>query len=96
METAITYALNVVRSTDRVTGTFAFIGFLFVFFLGLIYFYAIFDSSRKPAKKVRRRCAVHDNSGKRSSMRLRLRKHELVFIERISPEEFEAQKGEYT
>ena len=34
--------------------------------------------------------------GKRSSQRIRLKKHELSFIERISPEEFEKQKGELT
>jgi hypothetical protein len=34
--------------------------------------------------------------GKRSSQRIRLQRHELVFLDRISPKEFEEQKGDYS
>ncbi len=52
----------------------------------------------KKATPVRRIRKVHQEpvGGKRSSQRLRLQKHELVFVDRVSVEEFENQKGAFT
>ena len=55
------------------------------------------NGEKKREKRIRRiRKPVDPLAGKRSSTRLRLSKHELVFIDRITPEEFDEQKGEFT
>jgi hypothetical protein len=90
-----TYCLEVVKNMDRLTAFLIFIAFLFVGFGLMIYFYGHFSgkTKKKRVRKVKVACPLE---GKRSSVRLRLRKHELVFIERITPEQFDEQKHEYT
>ena len=77
--------MEVVRSMDRVIAFIIFILFLFVGFGSMIYFYGQFSgkTKKKRVRKVKVACPLE---GKRSSMRLRLKKHELVFIERITPD----------
>lgn len=63
----------------------------------MIYLYGNHSGGKKMEKRTRRiRKPVDPLAGKRSSTRLRLSKHELVFIDRITPEEFEEQKKEFT
>lgn len=84
-----------VKRTDRLTAFLIFIGFLFVDFGLLIYFYGHFSGKAKRPKRVRKIHTAPVEPGKRS-LRLLLRKHELVFIEKITPEEFDEQKHELT
>lgn len=88
--------MEVVKGTDKVTAILIFIGFLFFDFGLMIYFYGHFSGKAKRPKRVRKIHPVDPLAGKRSSTRLMLRRHELVFIERITPEEFDDQKHEFT
>lgn len=67
------------------------------FFALLFYFFSYVPRYSNKRRVVRRQKTIIDQSqeGKRSA-RLRLKNHELVFIERITEEEFERQKTGYT
>jgi hypothetical protein len=88
LQALLSAALLIVRNTDKTVAIAAFIGFLFVFFGLLIFFYGHWSGKSKLRRA--RRAKAHDQAieGKRSA-RLRLRNHELVFIERITPEVFD-------
>ena len=91
------FLLQVVRGTDRETGTAFFIVGYLVFCAIVIFVSRWYTNRRKELrrlKKLKKQAAL--NVGKRSSQRIRLKRHELVFVERISPEEFEQQKGAFT
>jgi hypothetical protein len=96
LQAAIECCLQVVRSTDKTTGTFAFIFGYFIFCGILIYVNSRWPNlcRKKTARRIRK--PVSNVAGKRSSQRIRLQKHELVFIEKVTPEEFERQKGAFT
>lgn len=91
----IDWCLLKVKSYDGITGTAAFVGLYVVYCLALIFickfWYRKSRKARRPRKPYQEPAA-----GKRSSQRLRLQKHELVFVERVSEEEFERQKKDYT
>ena len=81
-------ALLIVRKTDRTMAIATFIGFLFIAFGLLIFFYGHW-SGKSQRRRVRRAKAFDQAVEGKRSARLRLRNHELVFIERITPEEFD-------
>jgi hypothetical protein len=59
----------------------------------LYYFYEKKDAKRKRTPRIK---PQENLEGKRSSTRLRLKKHDLVFIERITPQEYDKQTTELT
>jgi len=81
-------ALHIVRNTDKTLAIATFIGFLFIVFGMLIFFYGHWSGKSKRRRARRAKAFEQGIEGKRSA-RLRLRNHELVFIERITPEEFD-------
>ena len=93
VETCLTFmqwALKVIKTTDRVTAFLVFIAFLFVYFGSMIYIYGHINGGLKRQKRTRKIKKQHNEAcAGRQSARLKLRKHELMFIERITPEDFD-------
>lgn len=96
MQDIISLSLTVVRSTDEKTGTLVFVSLYIVYCLSLI-FLCKYWYAKKTTKRTRKPKNPTDPlAGKRSSQRIRLQKHELVFIERITPQDYEKQRGDFT
>jgi hypothetical protein len=94
LRTWIDWCLEKVKRTDGQTGTVIFVLMYIIYCLTLIFICKFWYKKSKP-KRVRKQ-PQEPPMGKRSSQRIRLQKHELVFVERITPEEFEKQKGAFT
>ena len=91
----IEWCLEKVKNTDGQTGTIVFVSLYIIYCLTLIFICKFWYKKSTRAKRVRKAHA-EPVGGKRSSQRLRLQKHELVFVERVTPDEFETQKKLFT
>lgn len=92
-------ALNFLRSLDKTQGTYLFLGLLFGLFTLVFFFYGHFTGKSKERRIARRRQhsqLLACEGGIRKSVRVKLKNHELVFVERVEGQEFERQKTEYT
>jgi hypothetical protein len=90
--------LNLLRSADQTQGTHLFLALLFCVFTLVFFFYGHYTGKSKERRIARRRqhSQLPCEGGKRSSVRVKLRNHELVFVERVEGQEFDRQKTEYT
>jgi hypothetical protein len=94
--------LNLLRSLDHSQGSPLFLALLLGLFSLVFFFYGHFTGKSKERRVARRR--QHSSShacecgaaSVRKSVRVKLRNHELVFVERVGGQEFERQKTEYT
>ena len=97
-------ALNLLRSLDPTLGTPLFLALLLALFSLVFYLYGRLTGKSK--ERVLARTRQHSSSSPqacecgaasvRKSVRVKLRNHELVFVERVGGKEFERQKAEYT
>jgi hypothetical protein len=89
------WGLAQVKGTDYRSGTAIFVGAYIVYCLVLIYVCKYWYAPVRKQRRVRK-APQEPVGGKRSSQRIRLQKHELVFVERVTSEQFEQQKDSYT
>ena len=91
-------ALNLLRSADQTQGTHLFLALLFGIFTVVFFFYGHFTGKSKERRIARKRqhSQLACEGNRRSSVRVKLRNHELVFVERVEGQEFDRQKTEYT
>lgn len=71
---------------------------MFGLFTLVFFFYGHFTGISKERRIARRRqhSQLTCEGGIRKSVRVKLRNHELVFVERVEGQEFDRQKTEYT
>ena len=86
------------RSSDKTQGINLFLALLFGLFTVVFFLYGYFTGKSKERRIARRRQHSHVacEKGTRKSVRVKLRNHELVFVERVEGLEFDRQKTEYT
>lgn len=96
-------ALNLLRSLDPAYGTPLFLALLLGLFSLVFFLYGHLTGKSKERVAARRRqhssshaCECGGAASVRKSVRVKLRNHELVFVERVGGKEFERQKTEYT